>query len=88
MIRKEIRENRTDFLILGTILAVGVFSFLFSDHNLFLQKLSVIFTGFGYFFWGMFHHLRKKDLCAEVLLEYFFLAVLGTLFVLFVLLRS
>jgi len=58
------------------------------SYDLVLKEKVVIASGIAYFIWGIFHHLRRKDLTAPIVVEYFILSLFGVIITIFVLLRS
>lgn len=86
-ITRMVREYPVDFISLMFILIIGAVYFYTSQPNLFIQKQIVVFIGIAYFLWGVFHHWHQEDLCLKIASEYFLIAFLGVLAVLFVLMR-
>ena len=88
MLIKIIKKDPFDFSILGLILALSLLAFVQFSYDSVLKKGVVVVTGIAYFFWGIFHHLRRKDLSFPIIVEYFLLALFGVVITVFVLLRG
>lgn len=58
------------FLVLVTILAVGVSAFFYVRPNTTLQLVVGIATSFAYVAWGIIHHAVEGDLHEKVVIEY------------------
>ncbi|MFH1561327.1 MAG: hypothetical protein ABID04_01975 [Patescibacteria group bacterium] len=88
MISSELKQYPFDFFILGLVFVLALLGFFLFSYNQFLQEMIVLLTGVSYFLWGIFHHWQEGDLCAKIVLEYLFLAVLGVSAIVFVVLRG
>jgi len=88
MLIKVFKKDPFDFLILGLILVLSLLAFVQFSYDSVLKEKVVIITGIAYFFWGIFHHIKRKDLSFPIIVEYFLLALFGVVVTVFVLLRS
>jgi len=88
MVNQEMGKRLIDFVILGIIFLFGLSVYWPFSHNSSVQQLVVIFTGMGYFLWGIFYHWHEGDLCFKIILEYLFLAIFATVAVIFLILRQ
>ena len=88
MIVQEIKKHPIDFSCLAAIFLVGLAAFFSFSHLPEIQKTIVVFTGLGYFFWGIVHHWQEGDLSLKVIIEYFVFAVLGIWAAFFLVLRE
>ena len=88
MLIKVFKKDPFDFLILGLILLLSLLAFVQFSYDSVLKEKVVIITGTAYFFWGIFHHIKRKDLSFPIIVEYFLLALFGVVVTVFVLLRS
>lgn len=88
MIIREIKKHPLDFICLAILLFSGLIAFFYFNHLPEVQKIIVIFTGIGYFLWGIFHHWQEGDLSLKIVVEYFLLALLGVLATFFLILRE
>jgi len=88
MITQEIKKHPIDFACLAAVFLVGLVAFFFFSHLPEIQKIIVVFTGLGYFLWGIFHHWQEGDLSFKVIVEYLMLTILGILAVFFLILRQ
>ncbi|MBI1871935.1 hypothetical protein HYS10_00795 [Candidatus Collierbacteria bacterium] len=76
MIGKPLR-HLGHYILLLTIMLVGIVLVLLTGKNLSLQTGVVIFLALSYFTWGLFHHALEKELHLEIILEYILFAALG-----------
>ncbi len=83
---KDLYRNKFDYSILAILAAIFLF-FFFSSHDQPLKMfLSLVVFSLSYFFWGVFHHLKLKNLNFKIMLEYALISMLaivlaGTLFI-------
>lgn len=82
---KDLYQNRVHYLVLFLGLGMGLI-FLFSLPNYHPQ--AVIGLCSFYFFWGVFHHWRGKDLHIKIVLEYLLVALIGCIILLSVILQG
>lgn len=75
------------YLALMAILSVGLGAFLFFSYNHSAQIGIIIALSAAYVVWGIIHHTLKKELHLRIILEYFLVAVLASIVVIFLLLR-
>lgn len=74
------------FLLLIFVIGTGLF---FSFHfDRFLQFLVIVATAFAYFLWGIIHHYLEDNLYFKVVVEYFLIALLGTIVLLSLIYRA
>ncbi len=85
---KSIKKGWLDFIVLGLVLILGGIFFLSASHNLYRQKISLIFTAIAYVIWGVVHHWRQGDLNLKITFEYVFMAIIGASLAYFVLLSQ
>ena len=71
----EIRKYPVDFTFLFVGLAVLAYFFIRSAHLPALQKKILLAGAVFYFFWGVVHHSWRKEFCAKIVLEYFFISL-------------
>jgi len=88
MIIQEIKKHPVDFGCLAIIFLASLGGFFSFSHLPEVQKIIVVFTGLGYFLWGVFYHWHEGDLCFKIILEYLFLAIFATVAVIFLVLRQ
>jgi len=81
-------EDFKYYFFLSLVLMVGVGAFLFFDYNRYAQTLIVLSMATAYFFWGLIHHLQKKDLYLKVAIEYALIAIMASTLVVFLLWRA
>jgi len=86
IIPQEIRDKPIEYLILLIMLIVSGILFLsfgYDGHN---QRRVIYAACAAYFFWSLYHHYRRGDLHASIIIEYLLMALLaivvlsGTLF--------
>ncbi len=69
--------NRGDYSILAALSGIYVLViFRYQSTPRYILIATVAF-GITYIFWGIFHHLRVKNLRGLIVLEYFLVALLG-----------
>jgi energy-converting hydrogenase Eha subunit H len=89
MFEELVKEYKVkDYLLLFSILALGLGSFLYFGYSRPIQKLIVFLTSTGYVVWGIIHHALNRDLHLKVVMEYFLVALLASLTLLFLLERA
>ena len=76
------------YLALMAILSVGLGAFFFFGYNRPAQIGIIIVLSAAYVIWGIIHHSLKKEFHLKIFLEYFMVAVLASLVVIFLLLRT
>lgn len=64
------------FALIG-LMAVGVAGLAFFEYDQGFQTAIAIAIAFGYFAWGVIHHLIHKDLYLAVVIEYLSVSILG-----------
>lgn len=84
---KKTARNIQHFLPLIGILGAGLLAFFLFSYDQKFQLAAIIATAAGYIAWGIVHHVMKKDISFEVVLEYVIVAILGVIIVWSVLLR-
>lgn len=75
------------FALIG-LMAVGVAGFSLFSYDRGFQTALIIAMAFGYFAWGIVHHLIHKDLYFAVVMEYLAVSILGLVVVLSLIYRS
>lgn len=81
-------ENLKHYLSLATLLALGFAAFWVFNYNRLAQVGVTIALGAAYVFWGLVHHHLKKDFHFQILIEYFAVAIIACVAVVFLLLRA
>lgn len=76
------------YLALLAILSVGLALFWLFDYNRQVQAGITLVMAAAYVFWGVVHHLVKKDLRWQVILEYVVVAVVASVVLIFLLMRT
>lgn len=82
------KKHLTHYLGLLSIFAFGLFFFIYFGYNRIIQAWCVIGMSLAYFLWGMVHHYLEKNLYFKVVIEYFLVALLGAILVIFLILRT
>jgi hypothetical protein len=72
------RRHLIHYLPLFIILFLGFLGIFVYQYDNSMQKAIIIATSVGYVSWGIVHHKIHDDLSFEVLLEYLFMALIGT----------
>jgi hypothetical protein len=73
----EFRRNIIEYLVLAFIFLaafVALLSFRFDPH---LQRRVIYATSAAYFGWSLYHHYRKGDIHASILIEYLLFILLA-----------
>lgn len=76
------------YLSLAAILSIGFGLFWIFNFNRQIQVLVIIGVGIAYFFWGILHHLIKKDFHWRIIWEYLIVAVVASIIVIYLLVRT
>ena len=81
IILNEIKKNPLDYIILAIIFiaAFALFFFFrqnFDSHN---QRRVIYATAALYLLWSLFHHYRRGDLQASIIVEYLLLAIFAVI---------
>jgi len=81
IILKEIKKNPLDYIILAIILVVAFTLFFFFRQNFDFhnQRRVVYVTAALYLLWSLFHHYRRGDLQASIIIEYLLLATFAVI---------
>lgn len=74
---EEAKEHNLDYLVLVLGLLGGLGIFVYFSGQQTVQVAVVFLLALFYFFWGICHHVFKKDLHLKVVLEYLVISVLG-----------
>lgn len=76
------------YLALIAFLSFGLALFLVFNYNRQIQMgISLVMAG-GYIIWGIIHHAIKKELHPKIILEYVLVAIVASVVVLFLLMRT
>ncbi|OGG27746.1 hypothetical protein A3A64_03255 [Candidatus Gottesmanbacteria bacterium RIFCSPLOWO2_01_FULL_48_11] len=75
------------FITLFLILGFGIATFFYARGNATAQFATGVVTAVAYVCWGLLHHAAKKDLHANVVVEYVLIAAISII-VLFIVIRS
>ncbi|KKU92463.1 MAG: hypothetical protein UY21_C0001G0086 [Microgenomates group bacterium GW2011_GWA1_48_10] len=59
-----------DFLLLLTIIILGLVGIIYYSFDIAGQVLIVILLSFAYTVWGVFHHYHDRNLTKGIILEY------------------
>lgn len=65
------------FFVLAVILSMGFGLFLVFNYDRSIQILITISLGVAYVFWGVIHHILRKDFHWRVVLEYIAVALMA-----------
>lgn len=84
---KTAREIQHFVPLLG-IFGAGLIAFFLFSYDQKFQLAAIIATAAAYITWGIVHHIMRKDINFEVVLEYIVVAVLGVIIVWSVILRT
>lgn len=87
MVKKHIHHVPHYFPLLG-ILVVSAYGFYVFSYDKLFQMAIGIAAATSYVMWGVVHHTLKKDFSLEVFIEYVSVAILGTIMIFSVILRS
>jgi len=81
-------EDLKHYLALMTILSIGFGLFWLFNYNRQAQMGITLVIAAAYVFWGIIHHLIKKDFHWRIILEYLVVASVTSVVVIFLLMRS
>jgi len=76
------------YLALAAILSVGLGLFFLFNYNRGAQIGIVVILATLYVGWGAIHHSLKKEFHLRILVEYLLVAILASVLVIFLLIRS
>ena len=79
---KNIAKHMPHYFSLFGLLAIGLVGFAMFSYDNGFQTAIAIGLSFGYFAWGVVHHLIHKDLDITVVIEYLSVAILGLVVIL------
>ena len=81
IILKEIKKNPFDYVILAIILVIAFVLFIFFNQNFDAhnQRRVIYATAAIYLLWSLFHHYRRGDLQASIIIEYLLLAIFAVI---------
>ena len=81
IILSEIKKNPLDYLILAIIfIAAFALFFFFRQHfDTHSERRVVYATAALYLLWSLFHHYRRGDLQASIIVEYLLLAIFAVI---------
>jgi len=80
-LKKELKQNTLDYLILLTAAVFFLISLsFFSNNRMTMFVVVLIFVSF-YIIWGAFHHSLKKNLYLKNLLEYILIGFLALILI-------
>lgn len=71
--------HRLHFVILVTILGIGIGLFFYTQSNRTLQLSVGIATSLAYVLWGLIHHAMQRDLYPKVVVEYVLMGLIAIL---------
>lgn len=75
---KELQKYTIDYVMMYGILIALLFLYFFYNPDLVSQRIIAISGGVFYFFWGLLHHSKIKDLTEKIVLEYFFISLFAS----------
>jgi len=76
------------YFALIAFLSFGLALFLVFNYNRQIQMgISLVMAG-GYVIWGVIHHTIKKELHPRIILEYVLVAIVASVVVIFLLMRT
>lgn len=78
--KKPIR-SLLDYLFLTILVSIAIVLTLYFNGNKLFQQVIVISLSILYIVWGILHHLKEKNLQAQIILEYVLFGLLGSLIV-------
>lgn len=81
-------KDLKDYLFLASILSIGFGLFWVFNYNRDAQIGITLALGAAYVLWGVIHHSLKKELHWRILLEYFVVATIASVVVIFLLMRA
>lgn len=85
---KDLSFHWAHYIILVTILFIGIVMFYIMRFHSSLQVSVLIMTSFAYILWGVIHHWLEDDFHLKVLVEYFVIAVLADILIITLLFRA
>ena len=71
----DITKHSNHYSVLALILSLSVLAFVLLNYNSYLQMMVVLLASTLYVIWGVVHHYLLHDLGAEIVLEYFIIAL-------------
>jgi len=75
----QVRQHPFEYLSLLLVLLASALAFVSVYPNSYLQRRIIYFTCASYFTWSLYHHHRRGDLQASIILEYLLFALLAIL---------
>lgn len=85
--QKDSQIHTLHYFFLLSIFSLAIaFFFIFQFERL-MQVYVIIATAFAYFLWGIIHHYLEDNLYLKVVIEYFLIALLGSLVLIFLIYR-
>ena len=76
------------YLALIAFLSIGLAFFLVFNYNRQIQTGISLVMAAGYVTWGIIHHLIKKELHPRIILEYVLVAIVASVVVIILLMRT
>ncbi|MBU3957183.1 hypothetical protein KKI19_02855 [Patescibacteria group bacterium] len=76
------------YLALIAFLSIGLAFFLVFNYNRQIQTGISLVMAAGYVVWGIVHHTIKKELHPKIILEYVLVAIVASVVVIFLLMRT
>lgn len=76
------------YLALIAFLSIGLAFFLVFNYNRQIQMGITLVMAAGYVIWGIIHHTIKKEVHPRIILEYFIVAIVASVMVIFLLMRT
>jgi len=76
------------YLGLIAFLSIGLALFLVFNYNRQIQMGISLVMAVGYVIWGIIHHTIKKEFHPKIILEYILVAIVASVVVIFLLMRT
>ncbi len=81
-------KNLRDYFALIAFLSLGLAVFWFFNYNRDFQIYVILSMGLAHFLWGLVHHGLKKELHLQIIVEYLAISLIGSLSLVFLLMRA
>lgn len=81
-LKEEVRQHTNHYVALGGLLIFSLILLSLNSGGEVGRLVILGGTGLGYLSWGIFHHLKQKELNFGLVLEYFLTAVLVIILIL------
>lgn len=74
---KDFSKHITHYFALIGLLLAAVLGFWFFSYDRGFQTAIAVAVSFGYFAWGVIHHLIHRDMYLEIVFEYLLISLIG-----------